>query len=226
MLSPASAAHAAEVEAWDDWDEEEDDNDGGATNTKSNTTGGGNELSPSEWFHQALEFVKDVGPILMCLHGQSYSNVETPMTMTTPIYRSRSSSLAHVSPSSTPAYSSSSSVPFVHGQSSLADLITAYEHATQTGGGGVDSSARQIELLDWIQQWTQQVKQRITSNAGDGNVDTDGTIRTATTLPSHLYTIHHPMPVNTLFDETYAAMPEEFLKKLNWLKIQATKVTS
>ena len=187
LLSPTSAAAAAEVEAWDDWDE--DESDGTAVGGVNAAAG----ASAFDNFVHARQLVVDVSPLLSLLESLSFS--ATPVT---------------ASPIRAPQQA--------HAQSSLAQLVAAYE--TESTAAKPDAS-RQMQLLQWIQQWASQAHTQMEMNLSASASSLASASSSSSSPAAARLSSHHPMPINLLLQETRKGLSSALQSKLRWVQEQA-----
>ena len=194
LLSPTSAAVAAETEAWDDWDEDEGDGGGAAADSSP-------AASAHDAYMHAKQLVLAISPLLVLLNTRPFV-ASTPMT----------------SAARTPEQA--------HAQSSLAHLVSAYE--AETSSAQPDAS-RQVQLLQWIQQWAAQVQQHVetqqTTGAAAGSTAAAAPTTDASSAPPSAATharisSHHSMPINAPLRDTLLSMRDEEQAKIAWLQKQ------
>ena len=198
LLSPTSAAVAAETEAWDDWDEDEGDGGGAAADSSP-------AASAHDAYMHAKQLVLAISPLLVLLNTRPFV-ASTPMTSAT----------------RTPEQA--------HAQSSLAHLVSAYE--AETSSAQPDAS-RQVQLLQWIQQWAAQVQQHVETQQTTGAAASSPAGSTAAAAPTadassapspaatHArISSHHSMPINAPLRDTLLSMREEEQAKIAWLQKQ------
>lgn len=117
-----------------------------------------------------------------------------------------------------------------HAQSSLAHLVSAYEAETSSAQ---PDAARQVQLLQWIQQWAAQVQQHVETQqttsavtaASAGPVTVAAPAAGASSAPpsaaAHArISSHHSMPINAPLRDTLLSMRDDEQAKIAWLQQQ------